>query len=145
MNTKTFSIKPSQVTRQWVLIDASEAPLGRIATLAAKHLIGKHKPTYTAHIDGGDFVVVINAGKTVVTGNKETGKIYYRYSGYPGGMTESTFKEVMAKDPSKVILAAVKGMLPKNKLVTERLKRLKIFVDDAHNHEAQKPTKIGVK
>src|SRR5688572_2120615 len=136
MNLKTFNIKPSQVTREWVVIDAAEAPLGRVATVAAKHLIGKYKPTYTPHIDGGDFVIVINATKAVVTGNKETAKKYYNYSGFPGGLTEASFKELMVKDPSRVITDAIKGMLPKNKLVADRLKRLKVYELDSHNHEA---------
>lgn len=142
---KTFNLKSAEVTRQWVVIDASEAPLGRIATLAAKHLIGKHKPTYTAHVDGGDHVIIINAGKAVVTGTKADAKSYYRYSGFPSGLKEEGFKEVMAKDPSRIFVAAVKGMLPKNKLTADRLKRLKVYADETHNHDAQKPVKIGVK
>src|SRR2546430_8931644 len=113
---KTFSIKPDQISVQWVLIDASEAPLGRVAGTIAGYLIGKSKPTYTPHIDGGDYVVVINAGKLVTTGNKETGKVYYRHSGFPGGITATSLGAQLEKDPTKVIVAAVKGMLPKNKL-----------------------------
>lgn len=142
---KTFNLKSAEVTRKWVVIDASEAPLGRVATLAAKHLIGKHKPTYTAHVDGGDFVVIVNAAKAVVTGNKEEAKSYYRYSGFPSGIKETNFKDVMTKDPSKIFIAAIKGMLPKNKLMDGRLKRLKVYADETHNHDAQKPVKIGVK
>lgn len=142
---KTFNLKPSEVTRQWVVIDASEAPLGRIATLAAKHLIGKHKPTYTAHIDGGDYVIIVNAAKAVVTGTKETAKSYYRYSGYPSGLKEEGFKDLLAKNPARIFETAIKGMLPKNKLQAERLKRLKVYADEAHAHDAQKPVKIGVK
>jgi large subunit ribosomal protein L13 len=142
---KTFNIKPADVTRTWVVLDASEAPLGRVATVAAKYLIGKHKPTYTAHIDGGDYVIVVNAAKAIVTGTKETDKMYYRHSGFPGGLTEANYKTAMAKDPAKVIIAAIAGMLPKNKLAPERLKRLKVYAEESHNHEAQKPVKIGVK
>jgi large subunit ribosomal protein L13 len=142
---KTYNQKSAEVTREWVIIDASEAPLGRLATLAAKRLIGKHKPTYTAHVDGGDYVIVINAANIVVTGAKETDKNYYRYSGYPSGMKEENFQQVMAKDPARIFVAAVKGMLPKNKLAAERLKRLKVYADDAHGHNAQKPVKIGAK
>ncbi len=145
MTTKTYSQKPSEVTRQWVLIDASEAPLGRVAGVIAKHLIGKYKPTYTPHIDGGDFVVVINAKATVLTGNKELDKTYYNYSGFPGGMKEATAEEVRAKYPERFIEEAVKGMLPKNKLAAERLKRLKVFPSNEHNHTAQTPKKVEVK
>ena len=145
MNTKTYSQKPSEVSRRWVLIDASQAPLGRVSTVIAKHLIGKYKPSYTPHIDGGDYVVVINAEKTVVTGNKETGKIYYRHTGFPGGIKDATVAEVREKFPERLIESAVKGMLPKNKLADERMKRLKVFVGSEHAHTAQTPEKVEVK
>lgn len=142
---KTFSQKPVDVTRRWVLIDAKDAPLGRLATEISKYLIGKYKPTYTPHIDGGDYVVVINAQDTVVTGNKETGKVYYRHSGFPGGIKDATVKDVREKFPERLIENAVKGMLPKNKLADERIKRLKIFAGSEHAHTAQKPEKVEVK
>lgn len=142
---KTFTAKPADTTRAWIILDAAEAPLGRIATKAAGYLIGKHKPTYTAHIDAGDYVIIINAARAAVTGTKETEKTYYRHSGFQGGLTETSFKDQLAKDPAKVITAAIKGMLPKNKLAPERLKRLKVYATEAHGHEAQKPVKIGVK
>lgn len=142
---KTFSIKPSQVSRQWLVIDAAEAPLGRVAAAAAKLLIGKHKPTYTPHIDGGDYVIVTNAANLVVTGNKESDKTYYRHSGFPGGITATTLSAQMAKDPTKVIREAVRGMLPKNKLMTERLARLKIYAGNDHAHAPQQPVKFEVK
>ncbi len=142
---KTYSAKPSDVTRKWYVIDASEAPLGRVATRAATLLTGKEKPMFTKHIDCGDFVVIINAGQTVVTGKKETDKMYYRHSGFPGGLTELTFKEVMEKDPTKAVFNAIRGMLPVNKLRDDRLKRLKIYAGNEHNHEAQKPEAISVK
>lgn len=142
---KTFSIKPSEVKRRWILVDASEAPLGRVATTIATHLIGKNKPTYTPHIDGGDHVVVINASKLVVTGNKMKDKKYYRYSGFPSGLKELNLAQKLEKDPTQVIELAVKGMLPKNKLAPERLARLRIFADEKHTHEAQKPEKVEVK
>ena len=142
---KTYSAKPSEVTRRWILIDASEAPLGRIATVIATYLTGKNKPMYTPHIDCGDYVVVTNAAKLVVTGNKLADKKYYRYSGFPGGMREMTLEQKLEKDPANVIELAVKGMLPKNKLAPERLARLRIFVDENHGHAAQKPEKIEVK
>ncbi len=142
---KTYSAKPSEVTRRWILIDASEAPLGRIATVIATYLTGKNKPMYTSHIDCGDYVVVTNAAKLVVTGNKLADKKYYRYSGFPGGMREMTLEQKLEKDPANVIELAVKGMLPKNKLAPERLARLRVFVDENHGHAAQKPEKIEVK
>ena len=145
VNAKTYSQKPADVTRRWVVIDASSAPLGRVATVVAKYLIGKYKPTYTAHIDGGDYVIVINAKDTVVTGDKETGKIYYRHSGFPGGIKDATLKEVREKFPERIIEAAVKGMIPKNKLSAERLKRLRVFAGSEHTHTAQTPEKVEVK
>lgn len=145
MTTKTYSQKPSEVTRQWVIIDASEAPLGRVAGVIAKYLIGKYKASYTPHIDGGDYVIVINADKTVLTGNKELDKTYYRHSGFPGGIKEARASEVRAKNPERLIENAVKGMLPKNKLVTERMKRLRVFAGAEHTHTAQTPKKVEVK
>jgi large subunit ribosomal protein L13 len=142
---KTYNQKPADVTRSWFLIDASTAPLGRIATEAAKYLIGKYKPTYTPHVDGGDYVVIINAEKVVVTGDKETGKVYYRHSGFPGGIKDATLKEVREKAPERIIEAAVKGMVPRNKLAAGRLARLKVFVGEEHAHTAQTPTKVEVK
>lgn len=142
---KTYSQKPSEVTRRWVVIDASTAPLGRIATEAAKYLIGKYKPTYTPHIDGGDYVVVINAKDTVVTGDKERAKVYYRHSGFPGGIKDARLEEVREKFPERIIENAVKGMLPKNKLSADRMARLKVFAGEEHAHAAQKPEKVEVK
>ena len=145
VNAKTFSQKTADVSREWFLVDASELPLGRIATIVADKLIGKNKPTYTPHIDGGDYVVVINAADTVVTGNKETGKIYYRHSGFPGGIKDATLAEVREKFPERIIEKAVKGMLPKNKLASERMNRLRIFPGAEHTHTAQTPKKVEVK
>ncbi len=141
---KTFNQKPAEVTRKWVVVDASEAPLGRVATTIAKYLIGKYKPTYTAHVDAGDFVVVVNAGKLVVTGNKLEDKKYWRHSGFPGGIKQRTLQEQLNIDPTKVIQQAVQGMLPKNKLVDGRLKRLKVYAGAEHTHEAQGPVKVKV-
>lgn len=145
VNAKTFSQKPADVTRRWILIDAADAPLGRVSTEIAKYLIGKYKPTYTPHVDGGDYVVVINAKNTVVTGNKETGKVYYRHSGFPGGIKSATLADVRNAFPERIIENAVKGMLPKNKLVDQRMKRLKIYSGSEHNHAAQTPEKVEVK
>lgn len=144
-NAKTYSQKTADISRTWYLIDASSAPLGRVATEIAKYLIGKSKPTYTPHIDNGDYVVVINAEKAVVTGNKEEGKIYYRHSGFPGGIKDATLKEVREKYPERIIEAAVKGMIPRNKLASERLGRLRVFAGETHSHTAQTPTKVEVK
>lgn len=142
---KTFSQKPADVSRRWILIDAEGAPLGRVATEIAKYLIGKYKPTYTPHVDGGDYVVVVNAEKVAVTGNKEEAKVYYRHSGFPGGIKDATLKEVREKFPERIIEKAVKGMLPKNKLSVGRMERLKVFVGPEHAHAAQKPEKVEVK
>lgn len=142
---KTFSAKPTDVTRKWYVIDASQAPMGRLATQVATLLIGKGKPIFTHHIDCGDYVIVINASKLVATGNKQTGKMYYKHSGYPGGLKEATLSDMMAKDPTQVIIRAVRGMLPVNKLRAERLKRLKVYVDAEHKHEAQSPEKFDMK
>jgi len=145
VNAKTFSQKTADISRQWYLIDAAEAPLGRTATKIANLLIGKSKVTYTPHIDNGDYVVVINAEALVVTGDKETGKIYYRHSGFPGGIKEATLKEVRSKNPERIIEAAVKGMIPKNKLSADRMARLRVFSGEAHTHTAQTPTKVEMK
>ena len=142
---KTFWQKPADVTRRWILIDAKDATLGRISTAIAKYLIGKYKPTYTPHVDGGDYVVVINAKELVVTGAKETDKMYYRHSGFPGGLKEAQLKALREKSPESIIEEAVKGMLPKNKLSPERMARLRIFPGAEHDHTAQKPEKVEVK
>src|SRR4051812_49029976 len=139
---KTYSAKPTDVNRQWYVLDAAEAPLGRLATRIATLLTGKGKPQFTKHIDCGDFVIVINAANTVATGDKFNKKIYYSHSGYPGGIKDATLAEKMTKDPTFAITHAVRGMLPVNKLRDERLKRLKVYADANHQHEAQKPTVI---
>lgn len=142
---KTFSAKPTDVERQWYVVDASEAPLGRVATKVATLLTGKGKPQFTKHIDCGDFVVIINAAQTVATGDKLNKKIYYHHTGYPGGIKDATLAEKMAKDPTFPITHAVRGMLPTNKLRDERLKRLKVYAGSDHQHAAQKPLTISVK
>ncbi|MFV0317609.1 MAG: 50S ribosomal protein L13 [Microthrixaceae bacterium] len=143
--SKTYSQKPTEVSRRWILIDARDATLGRVSTEIAKYLIGKYKPTYTPHIDGGDYVIVINAEKVELTGAKETDKKYYRHSGFPGGIYDATVAEVRERFPTRIIESAVRGMLPKNKLQPERMKRLKIYAGEEHNHAAQKPEKVEVK
>lgn len=142
---KTFSAKPTDIDRKWYVIDASEAPLGRISTVAASLLIGKGKPSVTAHMDGGDYVIIINSDKLVVTGNKLEGKVYYRHSNFPGGIKSKTLKEAMESDSREVIIHAIRGMLPVNKLRDGRLARLKVYMTEEHSHEAQKPVKLSVK
>jgi len=142
---KTYSAKPTDVTRSWYIVDASEAPLGRVATKIATILMGKEKPQFTKHIDCGDFVVVINAEQTVSTGDKVNKKIYYSHSDYPGGLKETSLKDKLEKDPAFPITKAVRGMLPVNKLRDERLKRLKVYAGSEHQHQAQKPVLISVK
>lgn len=142
---KTYSAKPSDVTRKWYVIDATEAPLGRIATKAATLLTGKEKPQFTQHIDCGDYVVIVNADKLVVTGKKLDQKMYYHHSHFPGGLKETTLSEQLVKDSTKAIEHAIRGMLPVNKLRDGRLARLKVYAGAEHNHEAQKPEAISVK
>ena len=142
---KTFSAKPSDVTRKWYILDASEIPLGRLSTKAATLLIGKEKPQFTKHIDCGDFVIVINSEKLIVTGNKMEDKKYYPHSSYPGGLKETSLKEKMAKDSTSVIIQSIRGMLPVNKLRDDRLKRLKVYTGAEHSHDPQKPELIKLK
>jgi large subunit ribosomal protein L13 len=142
---KTYSAKPTEVTRKWYVIDASQAPLGRVATQVATLLLGKDKPMFTKHIDVGDFVIIINAANIQVTGGKMDKKMYYKHSGFPGGLTELTMREKMDRDPTAPVWQAVRGMLPVNKLRDGRLDRLKIYAGAEHNHEAQKPETISVK
>ena len=136
---KTYSAKPLEVERKWWLIDAEGQTLGRLASTIANLLRGKNKPQYTPHVDTGDFVVVINSEKVVVSGNKETDKKYYRHSGYPGGLKVETFKSLMEKNPVAAIEKAVKGMLPHNTLGQEQFNKLKVYAGSEHPHEAQKP------
>ena len=139
---KTYSQKAAEIKREWWVIDASSMPLGKLAVVIADKLMGKSKVTYTPHIDNGDYVVVTNAKKLVVTGDKMLQKKYYRHSGYPGGIKELRLEEVIEKDASRAIREAVKGMMPKNKLAAERLKRLRIFDGAEHAHAAQNPKEI---
>lgn len=139
---KTYAQKGSDIQREWWLIDASTMPLGKLAVVIADKLMGKSKVTYTAHIDNGDYVVVINAKQLQVTGNKMVDKKYYRHSGFPGGIKELKLEEIVEKNPALAIEHAVKGMLPKNKLASERLKRLRIFDGPEHDHTAQNPKEI---
>lgn len=136
---KTYSAKSSDVERKWWIVDLEGKTVGRAASEIATLLRGKHKPTFTPHVDTGDFVVCINADKVVFTGNKLDQKNYYHHSGYPGGLKSITAKGLLEKDPTAVMQAAVKGMLPKNKLGRQVIKKLKVYAADTHPHEAQKP------
>ena len=142
---KTYSQKPADVQRQWYVLDASKNTLGRVSTQAASLLLGKAKPTITPHTDGGDFVIIINAGKLKLTGGKETKKMYYRHSGFPGGLYSRTLLEQQAKEPTSILYKSIRGMLPDNKLRDGRLARLKIYEGEDHNHAAQKPIEYDVK
>lgn len=146
MSQKTFSAKPSDVVRKWYVLDASEVPLGRLSTKAATLLTGKEKPQFTHHIDTGDFVIIVNAEKLVVTGDKLKSKMYYRHSGYPGGLKEASLADKLAKGAStEVVERAIRGMLPVNKLRDGRLARLKVYAGSEHSHAAQKPETISLK
>ena len=136
---RTYSPKPGDVQRQWHVIDATDVVLGRLAVQAATLLRGKHKPTYAPHVDSGDFVVVVNAGKIALTGDKRETKLAYRHSGYPGGLHSITVGELLDKDPRKAVEKAVWGMLPKNKLSRQLLKKLKVYAGPEHPHAAQQP------
>ena len=137
---KTFSLKNTEVSRDWVVFDASDRVLGRFATKIADKLRGKDKPTFTPHVDGGDFVVVINAEKVKVTGKKSDQKKYYKHSLYPGGLKEKSYQEVLNNNPERIIENAVRGMLPKNKLGKSIFKKLKVYRGSEHPHESQNPT-----
>lgn len=139
---KTYSQKTSEINREWWIIDASTLPLGKLAVVIADKLMGKSKVTYTPHTDNGDYVVVINAKNIVTTGEKMTNKHYYRHSGFPGGLTDLTLQEIIEKDPAVAVKHAVKGMLPKNKLLADRLARLRVFEGAEHAHTAQTPKEI---
>jgi large subunit ribosomal protein L13 len=136
---KTYSAKPGEVTREWYLVDAEGKTLGRLATQIADTLRGKRKPQFTPHVDTGDFVIVVNAEKIQVTGNKLDQKRYYRHSGYPGGLRSRTLREQLDRRPTEVLRVAVKGMLPKNRLARQQITKLKIYAGPEHPHEAQNP------
>lgn len=139
---KTHVAKPADIKRVWYLLDAQNASLGRVSTVAARLLLGKDKVNYSHHIDVGDFVVIINCDKLVVTGNKLEGKQYYRHSGFPGGLHSRTMGQAVTKDSSEVMTKSIRGMLPVNKLRPKRLARLKTYGDSQHQHQAQSPITI---
>ncbi|MDX6486765.1 MAG: large subunit ribosomal protein [Gaiellaceae bacterium] len=141
---KTYSAKPGEITREWYLVDADGLTLGRLATVIADTLRGKRKPVFTPHVDTGDFVVVVNAEKIAVTGNKLDQKMYHRHSGYPGGLKSRTLREQLDRRPTEVLRVAVKGMLPKNKLARRQITKLKIYVGPEHPHESQNPQPLSL-
>ena len=136
---KTYSAKAESVERDWYIVDAADKTLGRLATEVASRLRGKHKPEYTPHVDTGDYIVIINAEKVTVTGNKATKKIYYSHTEYPGGIKDITFEKLMEKAPERALQSAVKGMLPKGPFGRELFRKLKIYVGSEHPHTAQQP------
>ena len=136
---RTYSPKPGDITREWHVIDATDVVLGRLAVQAATLLRGKHKPTYAPHMDTGDFVIIINADKIALSGNKREAKMAYRHSGHPGGLTATAYGDLLDKDPRKAVEKAVWGMLPKNRLSRQLLKKLKVYGGPDHPHTAQKP------
>jgi large subunit ribosomal protein L13 len=141
---RTFSAKPHEVKRDWFVVDATDKVLGRLATEIARRLRGKHKPVYTPHVDTGDYIVVINAEKLRVTGDKSEQKVYYRHSGYPGGVYQDTFSKLQKRAPVRVLEKAVKGMLPKGPLGYAMIKKLKVYAGGDHPHVAQQPKSLEV-
>lgn len=141
---KTFSAKPAQVRHEWFVVDAAGKTLGRLATEIARRLRGKHKPEYTPHVDTGDYIVVINAEKVRVTGRKASNKIYYRHSGYIGGLKATSFEKLQGRHPERIIEQAVKGMLPKNPLGRAMYRKLKVYAGPEHQHAAQQPQVLEV-
>ena len=141
---KTYSAKKEDIERQWVVIDAQDQVLGRLATRVATILRGKNKPIFTNHVDTGDFVIIVNAEKVRLTGNKLDAKMYYRHSGYPGGIKGMTAREMLVRKPEQVIKIAVKGMLPKNRLASQVITKLKVYAGPDHPHKAQQPEKIVI-
>jgi len=141
---KTFTATPSTITRDWYVVDAEGKTLGRIATEIARRLRGKHKPEYTPHMDTGDYIIVVNAEKVTVTGNKGQGKMYYSHSGYPGGIKEINFDDLQAKKPEMIIEKAVKGMLPRGPLGRAMFRKLKVYAGAEHNHAAQQPQVLDI-
>ena len=142
MDTKSYKL--DSMDKGWLLVDASDKTLGRLSTNIAKILMGKNKPEYTPHNDVGDYVVVINAEKIKVTGNKNDQKMYYRHTGYPGGIKSQSFNDLIASYPDRIITSAVKGMLPKNKLSNSVIKKLKVYKGESHPHTAQNPIKLEI-
>jgi large subunit ribosomal protein L13 len=142
--TRTFSPTPTDIRRDWLVIDASDVVLGRLASHAATLLRGKHKPTFSPHMDMGDYVIIVNADKVVLTGQKAAQKMAYRHSGYPGGLSAVSYTELLEKNPVRAVEKAVRGMLPKNTLGREQLKKLKVYTGSEHPHQAQQPKPYSI-
>lgn len=141
---RTYSAKPETVEREWLVVDATDRPLGRLASEIAKRLRGKHKPVYTPHVDTGDYIIVVNAEKVGVTGNKRTDKMYHRHSGYPGGLKSMSLEKLLAKAPERVLEIAVKGMLPKGPLGRAMYRKLRVYAGSDHKHTAQQPKTLTI-
>ena len=141
---RTYSPKPGDVQRQWLIIDAQDVVLGRLASQAANLLRGKHKPVYAPHLDMGDFVIIINADKVHLSGNKKTQKLAYRHSGFPGGLRSVRYDDLLDKNPEKAVEKAIKGMIPKNSLGRQMLSKLKVYSGDQHPHAAQRPVPFEI-
>jgi len=141
---RTFTAKQAEIVRDWYVVDAKGLTLGRLAAKIAPILKGKHKPIYTPHLDCGDFVIVVNADKVRVTGRKLDQKVYFQYSGYPGGISSTVLRDQLAKHPERVLEAAVRGMLPKNRLGRRMIKKLKVYAGDSHPHQAQQPKPLAL-
>lgn len=141
---KTFSANPDKVKREWFVVDASDKVLGRLASKIAHRLRGKHKPEYTPHVDTGDYIVVVNAEKIAVTGNKANAKTYYHHTGHPGGIKEISYKDMLENNPTRIIEKAVKGMLPRNNLGRAMFSKLKVYAGTEHRHEAQQPKVLEI-
>ena len=142
--TKTYTLKASDVDRGWFVVDASGIPLGRLSSAVARLLTGKHKPTYAPNLDNGDFVIVVNAEKTVLTGRKEQQKTYYRHSGKPGKLKEETAERLRARKPERMVELAVRGMLPKTRMGRQQLRKLKVYAGEQHPHAAQQPQSMSI-
>lgn len=141
---RTFTPKPDEVERSWYVIDAADVVLGRLASQAAQLLRGKHKPVFAPHVDAGDFVVIINAEKVALTGNKREAKLAYRHTGYPGGLRDTPYSELLEKNPERAVEKAVRGMLPKNKLAAQQMRKLKVYRGSEHPHAAQQPVPFTI-
>ncbi len=141
---RTYSPKPGEIERQWHVIDASDVVLGRLASQAATLLRGKHKPVFAPHVDTGDFVIIVNAAKVALTGNKRATKLAYRHSGYPGGLTSVGYEELLTKRPDRAVEIAVRGMLPHNRLGRQLIKKLKVYAGPEHPHQAQQPVPFEI-
>ncbi len=144
LSFKTKSATPATITKEWLVVDASDMVIGRLSTRVAKLLRGKHKPNYTPHMDCGDNVIILNAEKVKLTGNKWSDRVFFYYSGYPGGQREVTPAQLFAKDPARLVERAVKGMLPKNRLGSQLFRNLHVYAGAQHKHEAQKPREIDI-